>query len=95
MGMEMQVNTLEEMCDLMCDNAIPEKSEYWIFTFGCGQEHAGKCVRIKGSFAEARAKMIERYGINWAFQYSTEEWEKYKNDPNRWWKMEEEIEVIE
>ena len=25
MGMEIEVNSLEEMCDLMCDNKIPEK----------------------------------------------------------------------
>ena len=25
MGIEIEVSTLEEMCDLMCDNVIPKK----------------------------------------------------------------------
>ena len=25
MGMEITINSLEEMCDLMCDNKIPEQ----------------------------------------------------------------------
>lgn len=27
MGIEIEVNTLEEMCALMCDNIIPEKED--------------------------------------------------------------------
>lgn len=70
-------------------------SQYWIFTFGCGQPHAGKYVKIKGSFDEARAEMIKRYGKEWAFQYSAESWEKMKNDPETRWLMETELEVTE
>lgn len=69
--------------------------EWWIFTFGCGQKHAGHYVKISGTFAEARKKMFEKYGDEWCFQYSEEEWEKMKNDKNRWWSMETELEVIE
>jgi hypothetical protein len=93
-GIEAQIDTLEEMCDLMCDNKLPEeKPEEWIFTFGCGQKHAGKCVRIKGTYGEARAKMFELFGEEWCFQYSAEEWDKMKNDPNRTHPMEEEMQI--
>lgn len=44
----------------------------WVFTFGSGHEHEGHYVKIKGTFEEARAKMFERYGTAWAFQYSDE-----------------------
>lgn len=72
-----------------------QKHEYWIFTFGSGQQHAGYYVKIMGTFGEARQKMIDRYGLKWGFQYSEEEWEKFEQDPNRWWPMEKELEVIE
>ena len=65
----------------------------WIFTFGSGQENEGCCVRIEGTFDEARRKMVNRFGLNWGFQYSAEEWEEFKNDPKRFWPMEEEIYV--
>ena len=67
----------------------------WIFTFGCGQKYAGKCVRIKGGFNEARQKMHNKFEDKWAFQYSADEWEKMKNDPNRMYPMEEEIDMEE
>lgn len=35
------------------------------------------------------------YGAKWAFQYPEEEWERLKNDPNRRWPVETELEVIE
>lgn len=69
--------------------------QYWIFTFGVGQEHGGKYVRIKGTYGEARKKMCDKYGNKWAFQYPEEEWNEYKNDPNRDWEMETELETIE
>lgn len=46
----------------------------WVFTFGAGQKHEGHFVRISGTFEEARAEMFARYGKEWAFQYSEEEW---------------------
>lgn len=74
-----KVGSLEEMCDMMCDNVVPEqRPEWWIFTFGCGQEHEGKYVRIHGTFEEARRKMFREYGDRWAFQYSQEEWDEWK-----------------
>ena len=53
--------------------------KYWIFTFGCGQEFVGKAVKISGDFSGARRKMIDKYGLEWAFQYSEKEWNKIKN----------------
>ncbi len=92
MGKEFVVNSLEDMCALMCDNYIPEENEeVWIFTFGCGQENEGKCVKIKGTFSSAREEMVERYGTKWAFQYSEKEWERMAKDPNRLWPMETEL----
>lgn len=66
-------------------------SSEWVFTFGSGQVNEGKCVRIKGDYAEARQKMMDRYGTQWAFQYSAEEWDAWKKDPDRAWFMEREI----
>ena len=67
----------------------------WVFTFGSGQQYEGKCVRVfADDFMEARQKMIDRYGIEWGFQYSSDEWEEMRNDPKRYWDMEEEIESI-
>lgn len=74
---------------------MTEERQWWVFTFGCGQEYEGKYVKIRGTFSEARRKMLDKYGKEWGFQYSENEWESYKNDPNRWWPMEEELEVIE
>lgn len=69
-----------------------EQEESWIFTFGCGQKHEGHYVKISGSFYEARQKMFDRFGSEWCFQYSEEEWERMKNDPKRDWDMETELE---
>jgi len=71
-----------------------EKGEWWIFTFGFGQEHEGKCVKIKGTYGEARAKMVDKYGIRFAFQHPEEEWEKDWNDPKRPYQLEDIIDTI-
>ena len=95
MGIEIQIDTLEDMCDLMCNNYIKEdnkEEQKWVFTFGSGQEHAGHYVTFTGLYNEARQKMYERYGANWGFQYSEQEWEDMKNDPNRLWDMETPLE---
>ena len=56
--------------------------EYWYFTFmGCQGNLRNKYVKIAGTYSEAREKMCESFGIEWAFQYSEEEFlpqiEKY------------------
>ena len=34
---------------LRMNEQTDEEPKWWIFTFGSGQKHAGKCVRIKGT----------------------------------------------
>lgn len=41
----------------------------WLFTFGYGQQHPNKFVRIKGSYGDARQEMFRRYGNKWSRQY--------------------------
>lgn len=74
MGLEVQIENAEQMCDLMCNNELPKpKVRNWIFTFGCGQPNAGCYVKIKGTYSDARDKMFEMFGDKWAFQYTEEE----------------------
>lgn len=77
-----------ECAELPCE-------KWWVFTFGWGQPHAGKYVKIRGTYVQARNKMFAKYGSEWAFQRSMEEWEKAENDPNRGYTIETELEVIE
>lgn len=69
--------------------------QWWIFTFGCGQKYEGKYVRIRGTYEQARAKMFERYGSEWAFQYSEEEWNDWLNRKPWYIPTETELEVID
>lgn len=99
MGKECIVSSLEEMCDLMCDNNLPkEKEQWWIFTFGMSKEvygdNAEKYVKIYGTYSTARSKMFDEYGSKWAFQYSEEEWTEMTLDPNRYWDMETHLKTI-
>ena len=77
---EMDSGDLEGLCSLMCDNEIPKPKkkkpaeEWWIFTFGVGHPHEGHYVKIWGTFGSARQKMFEKYGDQWSFQYSEQEW---------------------
>lgn len=50
------------------------KEKHWIFTFGDGQKHEGYYVKIYGTCESARKEMFARYGNDWSFQYSEEEW---------------------
>lgn len=68
-----------------------DKEQNWIFTFGCGQHHAGHYVKIFGTYGSAREQMFKRFGKEWCFQYSEDEWKKIENDPNRCWPMETEL----
>lgn len=56
-----------------------ETKQWWTFTFGCGQQHEGMYVRIYGTLNSARRKMFERYGSEWAFQYSEREWRNWEH----------------
>jgi len=69
--------------------------EKFIFTFGGNHSLRGKCQPIFAKdYSEARNKMVEIHGVRWAFQYTNEDWEKIKNDKNRFWPMETELEAI-
>lgn len=70
-----------------------EKRPYWIFTFGYGQPNAGKYVKIYGDFVSARQKMVNKYGTQWAFQYSATDWAARVSAGQH--PLETELEVIE
>lgn len=57
--------------------ADKDKRQNWIFTFGDGQQNAGHFVKFFGTFDEAREQMFEKYGSEWCFQYTEEEWNDY------------------
>lgn len=93
--MEISVDSLEGMCDLMCNNVVPKEPEqWWVFTFGCGQEHYGYIVKVQGTFSSARSKMFNKYGDKWAFQYSLEEWGAWLRQKPAWAEEEKVLEVI-
>ena len=52
-----------------------EEKQWWTFTFGYGQKHEGMYVKIYGTFDSTRKIMFERYGDEWAFQYTEKEWQ--------------------
>lgn len=72
-----------------------QNNEYWIFTFGVGQAHAHKYVKIYGTYEEARKKMFEAYGDRWAFQYSEKQWQEWCERRPAYFPEETELEVIE
>lgn len=52
----------------------------YYFTFGCGQDKSGFVQPIlSSSWEQARAKMIELNGKQWAFQYTEKQWNDWKN----------------
>ena len=54
---------------------IQQNFEEYVFTFGCNQKHEGYAQRIYAeSYDDARNKMVENYGIEWAFQYTIAQW---------------------
>ena len=59
--------------------------EKYYFTFLMSNTSHCRCYHVEeGSYEEAREKMIAKYGTNWAFQYSEEEW---KISPKRYKRM--------
>lgn len=48
-----------------------EKPQDWFFTFGTNSSRAKNFVRVHGTQAEAREKIVSTYGAAWAFQYSS------------------------
>lgn len=56
---------------------MQENERWWVFTFGVGQKHRGHYVRRFGTYGSAREQMVRKYGREWAFQYSQEEWDAW------------------
>lgn len=49
-------------------------SKYY-FTFLMNDSPRRMCYHVEeGTYVEARKKMVDKYGTNWAFQYSEKEW---------------------
>ena len=74
---------------------MENEKEYWIFTFGCGQPHAGHYVKIYGTYEETRAKMFERFGSQWGFQYSAKSWADWEKNRPPYCEPEKELGVID
>ena len=73
-----------------------DEVKYWIFTFGYGQRHQNGYVKIiDPDFGSARQKMIDRYGLEWAFQYSDKEWSDWEERRPPYIPAEYLVEVIE
>lgn len=86
----------------MMDNAFPrsqpidyEKEQWYIFTFGAGQDHEGSYVKIWGTYASARQKMVNKYSYFWAFQYTETQWLEWLNEKPKWLPAEQLLETIE
>ena len=62
--------------------------EEWFFTFGVGHVLHDRFIRLRGTYIDARCKMIDSFGTKWAFQYSAEE---FKDQPEKWGYTELEI----
>lgn len=90
-------NKLPSGIEIKCHSCkkINTTDEVWIFTFGQSREvygeRANHFVRIAGTYSEARAEMVNRYGDRWAFQYSEREWRQMQEAPDRYWPMETEF----
>lgn len=68
--------------------------QWFVFTFGSGQPNEGKYVRVFGTFEEARVKMIEKYGRQWGFQYTSEQWSNWIHSKPEWLPAETLLEEI-
>lgn len=68
-----------------------DKQQWYIFTFGSGQKHAGHYVRFFGTYASARQQMMEQYGTAYAFQYSEDEWNEWLKNKPAWIPAETEL----
>lgn len=45
------------------------KAQNYYFTFGTNTGKGNNFVKIHGTYGDARQKMVDRFGLNWAFQY--------------------------
>ncbi len=56
MGMEVQINSLEDMCSLMCDNTIPDHRDY-VYCLRCGRRLISQEAKQKGYGKTCEKKM--------------------------------------
>ena len=69
--------------------------EKFYFTFGSGQKFGGYCQPVVAkNWVVARKIMFDKFGEDWGFQYSEEEWLGFKNDKDRMWPLERELATI-
>ena len=61
MGMEVQINSLEDMCSLMCDNVIPTHRDY-VYCLRCGRKLKTPEARQKGYGKICEQKMKKESG---------------------------------
>lgn len=52
---------------------LDEPAINYYFSFGHGQEHFGKYVKIRGTMMSSREEMFRRFGDKWSMQYSEED----------------------
>ena len=69
--------------------------QWFVFTFGYGQPNEGKYVKVYGTYSEARQKMVNKYGRDWAFQYTAYEWADWEMRRPPWLPAETLLEVID
>ena len=51
------------------------KMKTYYFTFGFNQEHENCFTKIEAeNYSKAREIMVERFGLEWAFQYGKKQW---------------------
>lgn len=53
---------------------MKEKRQNWYFSFGQGQTHNGRYVKLFGTQMETRKKMFDKFGQKWSMQYSEKQW---------------------
>lgn len=63
-----------ELVDKVDQEWVAESEQEWLFTFGSGQQHDGRFVRIFGSFEDARERMCRVFGTAWCDQY---DWRRF------------------
>lgn len=62
----------------------------YYFTFGCGIDTPHRnCyhVEVAENYGKAREQMIDKFGIDWAFQYSEDEWRICREDYKKFIEM--------
>ena len=58
-----------------------EKLEKFYFTFGCGIDKPHRnCYHVVEArdYESARDEMVSKFGLDWAFQYTEEQWQVSK-----------------